>query len=312
MSKSTEKPAFIGVDWGTSSFRAWLFAPSGTVLESTHGPWGISQIAGALFRQILLEAVGSWLGEYTDLPILMCGMIGSAQGWHEAGYLTGTVGVDELAAGAVRIADSQLTLYIVPGIKGISADGHNDVMRGEETLLAGGLGISHDEQAMFCLPGTHSKWISVEKGRIERLTTFMTGELFYLMKAQSILAPLIDNGSEVHLTSPVFAEGLALAESPSGLLHQLFAIRAGVLTGRFAHGDALTLLSAVLAGNECQQMGIAGQAVQRTPVTLMSSGQLGNVYQQAFRQLNIPYQMVDATAAAQAGLCAIFQRLPDA
>ena len=138
MSKSTEKPAFIGVDWGTSSFRAWLLAPSGTVLESTHGPWGISQITGTSFRQILLEAVGSWLGEYTDLPILMCGMIGSAQGWHEAGYLTGTVGVDELAAGAVRIADSQLTLYIVPGIKGISADGHNDVMRGEETLLAGG------------------------------------------------------------------------------------------------------------------------------------------------------------------------------
>ena len=81
MSMSTEKPAFIGVDWGTSSFRAWLFGPSGEVLESTHGLWGISQIAGASFRQTLLEAVGSRLADYAGLPIVMCGMIGSAQGW---------------------------------------------------------------------------------------------------------------------------------------------------------------------------------------------------------------------------------------
>ena len=80
-------------------------------------------------------------------------------------------------------------------------------------LLAGGLGTSHDNQAMFCLPGTHSKWIFGEKGRIERLTTFMTGELFHLMKTHSISAPFIDVDSEVDLDSPAFADGLALAES---------------------------------------------------------------------------------------------------
>ena len=213
MSERTEKPAFIGVDWGTSSFRAWLFAPSGTVLEDVQGPWGISQIKMTPFRQILLEAVGNWLGQYPDLPIIMCGMIGSAQGWHEAGYLTGTVGVGELAAGAVKVADPELEMYIIPGIKGRSADDYNDVMRGEETLLAGRLGCGQEDKAIFCLPGTHSKWISVEKGRIERLTTFMTGELFHLMKAQSILAPLIDSDSDVRLTSPIFADGLACRHS---------------------------------------------------------------------------------------------------
>ena len=312
MSMSTEKPAFIGVDWGTSSFRAWLFGSSGEVLESTHGPWGISQIDGASFRQTLLEAVGRWLADHAGLPIVMCGMIGSAQGWHEAGYLTGTVGVDELAAGAVNVPDPELALYIIPGIKGVSADGHNDVMRGEETLLAGGLGNIKADQTFFCLPGTHSKWIFGEKGRIERLTTFMTGELFHLMKAHSILAPLIDADSEVDLNSPAFADGLALAQSPSGLLHHLFAIRAGVLTGRFAHSDVLTLLSAVLVGHECKTMNLACQADDRSPVILMSSGALSAVYQQAFGLLGIPYQTVDSKIAAQAGLFAIFQRLHDA
>jgi len=312
MSERTEKPAFIGVDWGTSSFRAWLFAPSGTVLEDVQGPWGISQIKMTPFRQILLEAVGNWLGQYPVLPIIMCGMIGSAQGWHEAGYLTGTVGVGELAAGAVKVADPELEMYIIPGIKGRSADDYNDVMRGEETLLAGRLGRGQEDKAIFCLPGTHSKWISVEKGRIERLTTFMTGELFHLMKAQSILAPLIDSDSDVRLTSPIFADGLALAASPSGLLHQLFSIRAGVLTERFARGDVLTLLSAVLVGNECKHVDIAGKPAAGLPVTLMTSGQLGDVYQQAFQLLNIDYQVMDATTAAQAGLYAIFLQLPDA
>ena len=309
MSKSTEKPAFIGVDWGTSSFRAWLFGPSGEVLESTNGPWGISQIAGTSFRQILLQAVGGWLADYADLKIVMCGMIGSAQGWHEAGYLTGTVGVHELAAGVINVPDPELDLFIIPGIKGVSADGHNDVMRGEETLLAGRLGNSNADKTLFCLPGTHSKWIFGEKGQIEQLTTFMTGELFHLMKAHSILAPLIDADSEVRLNSSAFAEGLALAQSQSGLLHHLFVLRAGVLTGQFARGDVLTLLSAVLVGHECKNVNTDRQTGEGPPVVLMSSGTLSAVYQQTFRLLNISYKTVDAKTAAQAGLFAIFQAI---
>ena len=110
------------------------------------------------------------------------------------------------------------------------------------------------------------------------------------MKEHSILAPLIDAGSEVDLNSSAFADGLALAQSPSGLLHHLFAIRAGVLTGRFAHSDVLTLLSAVLVGHECKTMNPACQADDSSPVILMSSGALSAVYQQAFGLLGIPYQ----------------------
>ena len=33
MSEAEQRPAFIGVDWGTSSFRAWLFDDKGGVLD---------------------------------------------------------------------------------------------------------------------------------------------------------------------------------------------------------------------------------------------------------------------------------------
>lgn len=311
MSVSTHKPAFIGVDWGTTSFRAWLFDPAGVVLDSTQGPWGISQITETSYRQTLIMAVGDWLPAQGGLPIVMCGMIGSAQGWHEAGYLTGTVGVDELASGAVHLPDPEMDVYIIPGLKGVSADGHNDVMRGEETLLAGALGDAGEGQALFCLPGTHSKWVSSESGRIDRLTTYMTGELFQLMRANSILAPLIDNDAEVDLNSQAFADGLALANSPSGPLHQLFAIRAAVLTGRFERNDVLTLLSAVLVGNECINAKAASQTYPLPLVTLLSSGAIDAVYQKAFSLLDIGYKTANSKDAAQTGLYAIYQKLSD-
>jgi len=309
MSVNNKKPAFIGVDWGTSSFRAWLFDRTGHVLDRVYGPFGITQVTDKAFRQTLMTAVGDWLSGPSDMPVVMCGMIGSAQGWVEATYLSGTVGVDDLAAGVVKVPDPEAEIYIIPGLQGVSADGHNDVMRGEETLLAGELRKAESGSSLFCLPGTHSKWIAGDAGRIERLTTFMTGELFQLIRANSILSPLIDEGAEVNLHSEAFAEGVALAKSPSGPLHQLFAIRAGILTGRFARADVLTLLSAVLVGSECKAVTAAFQTEELPPVRLISSGAIAETYKRAFSLLDISYQSADSEQAAQAGLFAIFQRL---
>lgn len=309
MSALNHKGVCIGVDWGTSSFRAWLFDSAGGVLDSVQGPWGITQIADKSFKQILMTSVAGWLSAHAGIPIVMCGMIGSAQGWHEAGYLTGTVGIDELAAGVVRVPDTDINLYIIPGVQGLSADGHSDVMRGEETLLAGGLRDTDEGLSLFCLPGTHSKWIAGQKGRIDRLTTFMTGELFHLMRVNSVLSPLIDEDAVVDLDGDGFADGLKLATSSSGLSHQLFAIRAGVLTGRFMRSDVLTLLSAVLVGNECMSVKTAFEKDGLPPVNLMSSGVIKATYQKMFRMLEIPYRTADSEAAARAGLFAVFRRL---
>lgn len=312
MPVANKEPVCIGVDWGTSSFRAWLFDKSGSILDSVQGPWGITQVADRPFKQTLMEAVGGWLALSADLPVIMCGMIGSAQGWQEARYLSGRIGLDELASGVVSLDDPDINIAIIPGIQGVSADGHNDVMRGEETLLAGKLTSSESRQMLFCLPGTHSKWVLTDQNRIDRLTTFMTGELFQLMRKNSILSPLIDKRTKVEVESDGFAQGLALAESSSGVLHQLFAIRAGVLTGRFERADVLSLLSALLIGSECLAARKSFDQDAFPLITLMSSGEIASAYQTAFMKLKFQHIFVNSEQSAQAGLFAIFQRLSSA
>ena len=233
-------------------------------------------------------------------------MIGSAQGWYEAGYLSGQIGVDELSSGMVKVPDTQLNVMIVPGIRGVSVAGLNDVVRGEETLLAGWLQQQTDCEAVFCLPGTHSKWIVAREGQVNQLTTFMTGELFELMRTRSILAPLIDSQAVADSKSDIFYEGLTLAQSAAGLLHQMFAIRAGALTGQFAKSDILTLLSGVLVGAECLA---AKSLVQNRSVTLMSSGDLKQTYQNAFEHFGFVFNVADSEQAAQKGLFSIFNQI---
>ena len=202
--------------------------------------------------------------------------------------------------------DTQLNVMIVPGIRGVSVAGLNDVVRGEETLLAGWLQQPTDCEAVFCLPGTHSKWIVAREGQVNQLTTFMTGELFELMRTRSILAPLIDSQAVADSKSDIFCKGLTLAKSAAGLLHQMFAIRAGALTGQFVKSDVLTLLSGLLVGAECLAV---KSLVQNRSVTLMSSGDLKQTYQSAFEHFGFVFNVADSEQAAQKGLFSIFNHI---
>ncbi len=306
MLEAEKTSAFIGVDWGTSSFRAWLFDRKGRVLDTVQGPFGITQIKEQAFEKTLQIEIGGWLSEHRGIAVIMCGMIGSAQGWYEAGYLSGQIGVNELSAGTVRVPDTNLNAMIIPGVRGVSVDGHHDIVRGEETLLAGWLQKQKDGEAVFCLPGTHSKWVVVRKGQIDQLTTFMTGELFELMQTRSILAPLIENKAVSDTNSDIFCAGLKLAQGPAGVLHQMFAIRAGILTGQFAKSDALTLLSGLLIGAECVAV---KSLVKNKSVTLMSSGALMRAYQNAFEHFGMVFNVADSEQSAQTGLFSIFNHI---
>ena len=85
-------PALIGVDWGTSGFRAFLLDVGGAILDRRSGPHGILTVADGDFAGVLAGQIGAWLGEWR-VPVLMSGMIGSRQGWLEAAYLTCPAGL---------------------------------------------------------------------------------------------------------------------------------------------------------------------------------------------------------------------------
>lgn len=235
----------IGLDWGTSSLRAYRLDAAGRVEETRTRPWGIRQLPNGGFDAALAEITEGW---QASLPRLACGMVGSRDGWHEMPYV-------DLPADAKRIAASmgQLrtgsgdALYLAPGLR----DPHGpDLMRGEETQLLGALSLQPElaDQSIWILPGTHSKWVSVCGGGIAGFRTFMTGELFGVLQEHSILGQKDttrrDEGS--------FARGVETARDSgnAGALSRLFSARALMLEGALQPGSVSDYLSGLLVGEE--------------------------------------------------------------
>jgi len=181
---------FIALDWGTSSFRAYLVAPDGGVIDSRASPQGILSVPPGGFEPAFEQHVAGW---DTSLPVLASGMITSRQGWREVPYATAPAGLPELAAGLTTLRTvSGRTIAFVPGVSYRDRAGVPDVIRGEETQIVGAAGgMAAGGSGLYVTRGTHCKWLVVEGGRITRFATFMTGELFAVLKEHSILGRLM-------------------------------------------------------------------------------------------------------------------------
>ena len=295
MSASADAAAFVAVDWGTSSFRAWRMAADGTPLAYSRGPEGMLHCASAGFAPVLQQHLEK-LGASRDVPVLICGMAGARQGWVEAPYLATPSRLDRLHDGAVRV-DVPGDVRILPGIA------HRDpaapeVMRGEETQILGA--IEDGFSGLVCIPGTHSKWVAIENGSIAGLTTFMTGELFSVITAHTILTHAVDAGTLPVRPNAVFHETLSAAASgTTELSSALFRLRAAQLLGFEQRADGAARLSGLLIGSE-----IAGATKRygKQPVRLLASGDLGALYENALKHLGYAVETDDAEQTARRGL----------
>ena len=232
------------------------------MLDRRAEPLGILQISGRDFAGAFRTVTGEWTGRHGDLPAIASGMIGSAQGWLEAPYVDVPADVAEVARRLVTEPESGLRL--VPGLA--QRGPAPDVMRGEETQLFGAMARA---PTLACggrvvLPGTHSKWVHVSEGRIEGFTTYMTGELFAVLSAHSILGRLADRTSPGGATAgAAFARGVRIArEAASGLATTLFSARSAVLVGDLPASGSLEYLSGLLIGDELRA-GLASGAPPR-------------------------------------------------
>jgi 2-dehydro-3-deoxygalactonokinase len=235
----------IGVDWGTTSFRAFRIAPDGTIRDRRADLRGIVNVADAKFGDTLREEIGPWLAAGEN-HVLLSGMIGSRQGWKEAPYLPCPAGAPEIAEALVEIEFDWAQVKLVPGLSATDEAGVAEVMRGEETQVFGVLGAMGGG-GLACLPGTHSKWVRVEDGRITGFTTHMTGETFGALRGHTILGRMMHEGPS---NGAPFDAGVRRAGDPGGLLHHIFGARALVLAGRLAEADAAAYLSGILVGHE--------------------------------------------------------------
>jgi 2-dehydro-3-deoxygalactonokinase len=234
----------IGIDWGTSNFRAFRVRDGAVIDRIASGP-GLLSVPPGGFPAALHSAIAPWLlgGER---HVLMAGMVGSRQGWVEAPYLPCPADPAALAAAAIMVSFEGADVRLLPGLSAQDAAGVPEVMRGEEVQLAGMLDQTGPE-AVVCLPGSHSKWVTVRSGRIEGFATHMTGEAFAALRGHTILGRSIIDAPP---HEAAFARGVTRSADPGGLLHHLFGVRALGLFGRLPDDQAGSFLSGLLIGHE--------------------------------------------------------------
>jgi len=238
--------ALIALDWGTTVARAYCVDSHGNVLDARSAPLGAAQLSKKTFPAALARLLGEWVDH--PAPRLACGMVGSRDGWREAPYLWCPVSLNMLATGLVEVPGERLK--IAPGVATRDAAGIPDVMRGEETQIAGAI-HGENERALAVTPGTHSKWIRVERGRIIDFLSFMTGELYAVMIAHSVLGRFARDPLPASETpGPAFLRGVDRGLERGFLSHDMFGARTLVLHGEITSEEAPDWLSGLLIGRE--------------------------------------------------------------
>jgi len=290
--------AFIAGDWGTSRLRLYLCDAAGHVLARGEGEGASVPDCAGRFA----AAVAPWDKAHGALPAVLGGMVGSTIGWREVPYLKCPARPGAIAGAALRFESDGRAIAILPGLSCVGKTGAPDVMRGEETQILGALRLCPQlakGRHVFCMPGTHVKWVVVEDGAVIQFQTALSGELFELVRRHSVLAR---DGGEVDAASPAFARGLdfALANADADLLHLLFSTRSRVVTGEMPKGDAASYLSGLMLGKD---VGTARALLAlKGPVQLICTPALAALYAKVLGAYDLSSAVIDGDEAALAGL----------
>ena len=247
MTDTGTSPAhWAAVDWGTTHLRLWVLDHDHRVIRQTKTEQGMTQLHPTEYEATLLDLLSQELQPSSAMGVICCGMVGSRQGWQEAPYAPcPTLPPSGERASRVTTKDPRIEVYLLPGIKQISPP---DVMRGEETQIAGFLSRNPQYDGVLCLPGTHSKWVHISAGEVVSFQTFMTGELFALLCKESVLR---HNIGATGWNDEMFTNAIDDAISrPAAIAAKLFALRAQSLIATLPPEAARARLSGLLIGLE--------------------------------------------------------------
>lgn len=290
---------FIGVDWGTSSFRLWVMMPDGTVIRESRGPEGMAHCITAGFAPVLATHLAH-ANAPVDWPVLICGMAGAKGAWAEAPYADLPAPVAAIADLALRLPAEKAStrdIRILPGLAQRDP-ARADVMRGEETQLLG-LALS-GHAGLVCMPGTHCKWARLTAGAVTGFQSFMTGEIYQLLSQQSILRLGLPANGNPAPEDPIYLSAVDQALADPGLLTEaLFSVRAAGILGLATPEDARAQLSGLVIGTEIGRM---FPRIGKDAVTLLGQQGLGGLYLAALRRAGLDPQLADAEPATRLGL----------
>ena len=298
MTETVMNPNWIAVDWGTTNLRIWHCDQVGNVLDETKVQMGMGTLTASEYEGVLISHIDHHVSDDVITEVLVCGMAGARQGWQDAGYLTAPCDTPALSqAVTVHTADTRIMARILPGIKQPEPA---DVMRGEETQIAGFLKQTPDYNGLICLPGTHSKWVHVQNGQVVEFQTFMTGEVYDLLSRNSVLK---HSASGEGFSQSDFVDAAKSAfENPADASSQLFRLRALHLV----HDTDATVLRARLSGILIGQE-VAAMECQwnHLPITLIGEEALCSLYKSALEAVGKSVNLNLSAAPTLRGLIAI-------
>ncbi len=293
---------WIAVDWGTSTLRAWTIDHNGQVFQKLQSSSGVSVLKPNEFETTLLELIAPFLDHDAVTPVLCCGMVGARQGWEEAKYSMvpcQTGGIQD--AHRVLTMDKRLEVVILPGFaQSLPAD----VMRGEETQIAGYLKWEPNFFGTICLPGTHTKWAQISANEVVSFRTFLTGEMFELLTKHSTL--------RFSLTTDAWDQAAFLdavndaLSAPHYFSSRLFEIRSDALLNEIHAETARARLSGFVIGLE-----LAGARAYwlGQDIALIGSSSLCSLYQTALEQQGVNSETHDGDDMVLEGLKAAYRSL---
>lgn len=292
---------WIGVDWGTTNLRAWIFDETDALCASFESEQGAALLSGTQFESVLLSLIGEQLPSQQEIDVFCCGMVGSRQGWVEASYRMVPTGLlpEPSDLKTFDAASGRLKVHIVPGVAQMSP---SDVMRGEETQIAGYFAATERADTALCLPGTHSKWVLADHNGLKGFKTYPTGELFALLSQQSILRHSMNEGPTNQSSfSAAVKESM---EFPERFLSALFPIRAAGLLESNPEVSGRDYLSGLLIGLELVN---ARDFLDGRPVAVVGADALSELYRSALVIAGIDAELVDGGEMVRTGLIATRQ-----
>ena len=278
----------IFVDWGSSNFRAFLMqdgkvcarrdAPDAGVLKPAKNADDKSRFANFLHAQI-----ADWLDKYPQASIILCGAIGSREGWIDTGYVAVPAGLEDFATALNAVPPEYLhdltgrDVSILPGLT-ISHGDRHDVIRSEEIKALGAISLLGQSNGLLCIPGTHCKWLEIKNSQITDFHTVLTGEFFNLISESGSFARLFNPGEEINMAS--FDQGVALSRKGANILSDIWQVRAQKIRNPNPPGDMRGFLSGILIGHEIRQMSKTFPAYHNI-ILLSDPGQRQDCYKRA-------------------------------
>jgi 2-dehydro-3-deoxygalactonokinase len=288
---------FIGINWGSSNFRAYRVAADGALIDKVAEPAGIA----SLDRPGMARQVAKLAERWPDSgPIYASGMVGSNVGWVDVPYAACPAGLADVAAAAVETRFGDTVVTIVPGLTcHREADGGVDILRGEETEMFGLVALEGITDGVVALPGTHTKWVRIRQGRAVDFLTSMSGEIFDRLTAQGLLASIVEGEAS---DGEIFRHAVDQAGARRlGLGSLLFGIRARVIRGELQRADAASALRGLLIGSDIGDALAMFPTLGDAVIPLVGNGALSQLYAAALSSLNIATRLIDADQASAAG-----------